>query len=72
MFCSIYFALFQSPNFLNVEIRVVSSAYITRSNILVADFRSLTTILNNSGPNTDPCGIPHDKIRYDYFKHNGS
>ena len=60
MFCSISFALFLSPKFSNVENRVVSSADITKSNLLVADFRSLITILNNSGPITDPCGIPQD------------
>ena len=60
MFCSISFALYLSPKFSNEETRVVSSAYITRSNLLVADFRSLITILNNSRHITDPCGIPQD------------
>ena len=60
MFCSISFALFLSPKFSNVETRVVSSAYITRSNLLVAEFRSLITILNSNGPITDPCEIPHE------------
>ena len=58
MFCSIYFALFLSPKFSTVETGVVSTAYITRSNLLVADFRSLITILNNIRPITDSWGIP--------------
>ena len=41
-----------------LQYNVVSSAYISISNILLTEGRSLIYIRNNSGPNIDPCGTP--------------
>ena len=54
MLFSISVGLLVLPNVSSVEINVVSSAYIIRSNVFVAALRSLITILNRRGPMTEP------------------
>ena len=41
-----------------LQYNVVSSAYISISNLLLTVGRSLIYIRNSNGPNIDPCGTP--------------
>ena len=50
---------FTVPKFSRVEAKVVSSAYIIKSNFVEASVMSFMSILKRSGPITEPCGIPH-------------
>ena len=42
---------------------VLSSANLKRSDTFNVESRSLRTILNNIGPNTDPCGTTDSNVR---------
>ena len=57
MLFSISVGLLVLPNVPSVETKVVLSAYIIRSNFLVA---ALIRILNRRGPITEPWGIPRE------------
>ena len=53
---SISFTLQLRPKVARVDTRVVSSAYITKSKLFLAEKKSLITILNKGEPITDPFG----------------
>ena len=42
---------------------VLSSANLKRSDTFNVESRSLRNILNNIGPNTDPCGTTDSNVR---------
>ena len=42
---------------------VLSSAKLKRSDNFSVESRSLRNILNNTGPNTDPCGTTDSNVR---------
>ena len=59
---SMFATSFTLPKFSRVEAKVLSSAYIIKSNFVeawVISFYSFMSILKRSGPKTEPCGIPH-------------
>ena len=45
-------------NVLMVLDKVVSSAYIIKSNLCVDSGKSFIYMINNNGPRIDPCGTP--------------
>ena len=57
--CSKVLISFNGPKFSRCDTRVVSSAYILTLNFEVALGISLIRMLKRSGPNSEPCGMPH-------------
>ena len=51
-------ASWPSPNEFVVVTSVVSSSYIIHLNTLLEKTMSFTYIVNNNGPNIEPCGTP--------------
>ena len=59
MLFSMLLILVCNPKVSRVDTNVVSSAHITIINFDVAFVISLIHMLNNNGPKTEPCGMPH-------------
>ena len=51
-------SLFNESDWSRLKYNVVSSAYISISNLFLTEGRSLIYIRNNNGPNIDVCGTP--------------
>ena len=54
--------LLSVPKFSRVDTNVESSAYKIKSNFDDALIILLMKMLNNKGPKTEPCGIPHKTV----------
>ena len=54
-------------NVLMVLDKVVSSAYIIKSNFFVDSGKSCIYMINNNGPRIDPCGTPFVKVKFKIY-----